>query len=217
MGSPHLASRRWIYEQYDHMVMADTVQRPGGDAAVVRVHGTQKGLAISCDVTPRYCAADPQEGAKQAIAECWRNLTATGAVPLAITDCMNFGNPQRPEIMGEFVGAVEGMARGLHRARLPGRVRQCVALQRDHGRRYSADARYRRRRAHRRYRRHGDHRPETRRRSAPPARRGGWSSRPIDLYAGDDGPLGGRTRRLSISRPSAAPATWCARSSRRAP
>ncbi|ODR97103.1 phosphoribosylformylglycinamidine synthase [Methyloceanibacter superfactus] len=109
MGSPHLASRRWIYEQYDHMVMADTVQRPGGDAAVVRVHGTRKGLAISCDVTPRYCAADPQEGAKQAIAECWRNLTATGAVPLAITDCMNFGNPQRPEIMGEFVGAVEGM------------------------------------------------------------------------------------------------------------
>ena len=109
MGSPHLASRRWIYEQYDHMVMADTVQRPGGDAAVVRVHGTQKGLAISCDVTPRYCAADPEEGAKQAVAECWRNLTATGALPLAITDCMNFGNPQRPEIMGEFVGAVEGM------------------------------------------------------------------------------------------------------------
>jgi phosphoribosylformylglycinamidine (FGAM) synthase-like enzyme len=110
MGSPHLSSRRWIWEQYDHMVMADTVQRPGGDAAVVRVHGTQKGLAISCDVTPRYCAADPLEGAKQAVAECWRNLTATGADPLAITDCMNFGNPERPEIMGELVGAVEGMA-----------------------------------------------------------------------------------------------------------
>jgi phosphoribosylformylglycinamidine synthase subunit PurL len=110
MGSPHLSSRRWIWEQYDHMVMADTVQRPGGDAAVVRVHGTQKGLAISCDVTPRYCAADPREGAKQAVAECWRNLTATGADPLAITDCMNFGNPERPEIMGEFVEAVKGMA-----------------------------------------------------------------------------------------------------------
>lgn len=110
LDSPHLASRRWIWEQYDHMVMADTVQRPGGDAAVVRVHGTEKGLAISCDVTPRYCAADPREGAKQAVAECWRNLTATGADPLAITDCMNFGNPERPEIMGEFVGAVEGMA-----------------------------------------------------------------------------------------------------------
>jgi phosphoribosylformylglycinamidine synthase II len=110
MGSAHLSSRRWIFEQYDHMVMADTVQRPGGDAAVVRVHGTRKGLAISCDVTPRYCAADPFEGAKQAVAECWRNLTAAGALPLAITDCMNFGNPERPEIMGEFVGAVEGMA-----------------------------------------------------------------------------------------------------------
>ena len=110
MGSPHLSSRRWIWEQYDHMVMADTVQRPGGDAAVVRVHGTEKGLAISCDVTPRYCAADPREGAKQAVAECWRNLTAVGADPLAITDCMNFGNPERPEIMGEIVDAVKGMA-----------------------------------------------------------------------------------------------------------
>jgi phosphoribosylformylglycinamidine synthase II len=110
MGSAALSSRRWIWEQYDHMVMADTVQRPGGDAAVVRVHGTKKGLAISCDVTPRYCAVDPREGAKQAVAECWRNLTAVGADPLAITDCMNFGNPERPEIMGEFVGAVEGMA-----------------------------------------------------------------------------------------------------------
>jgi phosphoribosylformylglycinamidine synthase len=110
MGSAHLSSRRWIWEQYDHMVMADTVQRPGGDAAVVRVHGTEKGLAISCDVTPRYCAIDPREGAKQAVAECWRNLTAVGADPLAITDCMNFGNPERPEIMGEFVEAVKGMA-----------------------------------------------------------------------------------------------------------
>ena len=109
MGSPYLSSRRWIWEQYDHMVMADTVQRPGGDAAVVRVHGTKKGLAISCDVTPRYCAADASEGAKQAVAECWRNLSAVGADPLAITDCMNFGNPERPEIMGEFAAAIEGM------------------------------------------------------------------------------------------------------------
>jgi phosphoribosylformylglycinamidine synthase II len=110
MGGAALSSRRWIWEQYDHMVMADTVQRPGGDAGVVCVHGTSKGLAISCDVTPRYCAADAREGAKQAVAECWRNLTAVGADPLAITDCMNFGNPERPEIMGEFVGAIEGMA-----------------------------------------------------------------------------------------------------------
>ncbi|MBY8827197.1 phosphoribosylformylglycinamidine synthase subunit PurL [Hephaestia mangrovi] len=110
MGSPDLASRRWIWEQYDHMVGADTVQRPGGDAAVVRVHGTDKGLAITTDCTPRYCRADPVEGGKQAIAEAFRNLTAVGAKPLATTDCMNFGNPQRPEIMGQFVGCIEGMA-----------------------------------------------------------------------------------------------------------
>ena len=110
MGSPDIASRRWIWEQYDHMVGADTIQRPGGDAAVVRVHGTDKGLAMSTDCTPRYCYADPFEGGKQAIAECWRNITAVGATPLATTDCMNFANPQRPEIMGQFVGCIEGMA-----------------------------------------------------------------------------------------------------------
>jgi phosphoribosylformylglycinamidine synthase len=110
MASPDLASRRWVWEQYDHMVGADTVQRPGGDAAVVRVHGTDKALAITTDVTPRYCFADPVEGGKQAIAEAYRNLCAVGATPLATTDCMNFGNPQRPEIMGQFVGCIEGMA-----------------------------------------------------------------------------------------------------------
>jgi phosphoribosylformylglycinamidine synthase II len=119
MGSPHLCSRRWIWEQYDHMVMADTVQRPGGDAAVVRIHGTNKGLAATCDVTPRYCQADPFEGGKQAVAETWRNLTATGAEPLAITDCMNFGNPERPEIMGEFVGCIQGMAEACRALAFP--------------------------------------------------------------------------------------------------
>ncbi len=109
MGSPHLCSRRWVWEQYDHMVMGDTVRRPGGDAAIVRVHGTTKGIAATCDVTPRYCAADPKGGGKQAVAEAWRNLTAAGADPLAITDCMNFGNPERPEIMGQFAGCIEGM------------------------------------------------------------------------------------------------------------
>ncbi len=109
MGSPAFASRRWIWEQYDHMVMADTVQRPGGDAAVVRVHGTEKGLAITTDVTPRYVQADPVMGGKQAVAEAWRNLTAVGATPLAITDCLNFGNPERREVMGQFVGAIKGM------------------------------------------------------------------------------------------------------------
>ncbi len=110
MACPDLASKRWIWEQYDHMVGADTVQRPGGDAAVVRVHGTRKALAMTTDCTPRYCYADPYEGGKQAVAEAWRNLIAVGAKPLAITDCMNFGAPTRPEIMGQFVGCIDGMA-----------------------------------------------------------------------------------------------------------
>jgi phosphoribosylformylglycinamidine synthase II len=110
MGSPDVASRRWIWEQYDHMVGADTVQRPGGDAAVVRVHGTPKALAMTTDCTPRYCFADPVEGGKQAIAEAWRNLNAVGATPLAVTNCLNFANPQRPEIMGQIVGCLEGMS-----------------------------------------------------------------------------------------------------------
>ncbi|MBI4724408.1 MAG: phosphoribosylformylglycinamidine synthase II, partial [Rhodomicrobium sp.] len=90
-------------------VMGDTIVRPGSDAAVVRVHGTNKALALTCDVTPRYCAADPFEGGKQAVAEAWRNLTASGAKPLALTDCMNFGNPERPGIMAEFAECIEGM------------------------------------------------------------------------------------------------------------
>ena len=110
MASPNLSSRRWIWEQYDQSVGADTVQRPGGDSAVVRVHGSKKALAITTDVTPRYCYADPVEGGKQAVAEAYRNLSAVGARPLAITNCLNFGNPQRPEIMGQFVGCLEGMA-----------------------------------------------------------------------------------------------------------
>jgi phosphoribosylformylglycinamidine synthase len=109
MGSPDIASRRWIWEQYDHMVGANTVQRPGGDAAVVRVHGSQKGIAISTDCTPRYCYADPYEGGKQAIAECYRNISAVGATPLAVTNCLNFANPQRPEIMAQFTGCLDGM------------------------------------------------------------------------------------------------------------
>ncbi len=109
MGCPDLASRRWVYEQYDHMVMADTCQRPGGDAAVVRIHGTNRGLAISTDVTPRYVLADPLEGGKQAVAETWRNITAAGGRPLAITDNLNFGNPQKPEIMGQIVEAIKGI------------------------------------------------------------------------------------------------------------
>jgi phosphoribosylformylglycinamidine synthase len=110
MASPNLASRRWIWEQYDTQVGGDTVQRPGGDAAVVRVHGSKKALAMTTDVTPRYCYANPYEGGKQAVAEAYRNLCAVGAKPLAITNCLNFGNPQRPEIMAQIVHCLEGMA-----------------------------------------------------------------------------------------------------------
>ena len=119
MGSPDVASRRWIWEQYDHMVGADTVQAPGGDSAVVRVHGTDKALAITTDCTPRYCFADPVEGGKQAVAEAWRNLTAVGALPLAITNCLNFANPQRPEIMGQIVGCLDGMAQACRALDFP--------------------------------------------------------------------------------------------------
>ena len=111
LASPDLAAKRWIYEQYDWGVMADTVAGPArADAAVVRVHGTERALALTTDCTPRYCEADPREGGRQAVAEAYRNLCAVGALPLAVTDCLNFGNPERPHIMGQFVAAVEGMA-----------------------------------------------------------------------------------------------------------
>ena len=110
IGSPDLCSKRWVWEQYDHIILGNTVQRPGGDAAVVRVNDGPKALALTADVTPRYCEADPFEGGKQAVAEAWRNLTAVGAKPLALTDNLNFGNPERPEIMGQFVGCVRGIA-----------------------------------------------------------------------------------------------------------
>src|SRR6266498_781222 len=110
IGSPDLCSKRWVFEQYDHVILGNTVQRPGGDAAVLRIAEGPKGIALTTDVTPRYCEADPFEGGKQAVAEAWRNLTAVGAKPLALTDNLNFGNPERPEIMGELVGAIRGIA-----------------------------------------------------------------------------------------------------------
>ncbi|WP_413206977.1 phosphoribosylformylglycinamidine synthase subunit PurL [Rhodospirillum sp. A1_3_36] len=111
VGCPDMASRRWIWEQYDHLVMGNTLQRPGGDSAVIRLDDAPgKGLAMTTDCTPRYVKADPVEGGKQAVAEAWRNLTAVGARPLAITDNMNFGNPEKPLIMGQFVGACQGIS-----------------------------------------------------------------------------------------------------------
>ena len=109
IGSPDLCSRRWVWEQYDHLVQGNTLVRPGGDAAVVRIEGTRKALGVTCDVTPRYVEADPRIGGAQAVAETFRNLCAVGAKPLAITDNLNFGNPERPEIMGQFVAAIRGI------------------------------------------------------------------------------------------------------------
>ena len=109
MGSVELSSRRWVYEQYDSHVMADTLIGPGSDAALVRVHGTRKALAVTTDCTPRYVHANPFEGGKQAVAEAYRNITASGAKPLAVTNNLNFGNPEKPEIMAQIVGSVQGM------------------------------------------------------------------------------------------------------------
>jgi phosphoribosylformylglycinamidine synthase len=109
LGSPEICSKRWVWEQYDHLILGNTVIAPGGDAAVVRIEDGPKGLALTTDVNARYCAADPVEGGKQAVAEAWRNIAAVGGRPLAVTDNLNFGNPERPEYMGQFVGCLQGI------------------------------------------------------------------------------------------------------------
>jgi phosphoribosylformylglycinamidine synthase subunit PurL len=119
MAAPDMASKRWIWEQYDRHVMGDTLADSGSDAAIVRLYGSQRALAMTCDVTPRYVEADAYEGGKQAVAEAWRNLTAVGSRPLAVTDNLNFGNPQRPEIMGQIVYAIEGMAEACRALNFP--------------------------------------------------------------------------------------------------
>ncbi len=119
ISSPNHAAKQWVYEQYDSQVMADTVRAPGLGAGIVRVHGTSKCLAFTSDVTPRYVRANPAEGGKQAVAEAYRNLTAIGAKPLAATDNLNFGNPEKPEIMGQFVGAVKGIGAACEALDMP--------------------------------------------------------------------------------------------------
>jgi len=119
VGSPDNCSKRWVWEQYDQLIQSNSAQTPGGDAAVVRIDGTNKAIATCADVTPRYVEADPFEGGKQAVAECWRNLTAVGADPLAITDNLNFGNPERPEIMGTFVQAIKGISQACTTLNFP--------------------------------------------------------------------------------------------------
>src|SRR5882757_544883 len=119
LSSPDLCSKRWVWEQYDHIILGNTFQRPGGDAAVLRVQEGPKGLALTTDVTPRYCEADPFEGGKQAVAETWRNLSSVGAKPMALTDNLNFGNPERPEIMGQLVGCIQGIATACRALEFP--------------------------------------------------------------------------------------------------
>ncbi len=119
ISSPNYAAKQWVSEQYDQQVMGDTARTPGLNAGIVRVHGTDKSLAFTSDVTPRYVMADPVEGGKQAVAEAYRNLTAVGAKPLATTDNMNFGNPEKPEIMGQFVGAIQGIGAAVTALDMP--------------------------------------------------------------------------------------------------
>ncbi|MGD9294868.1 MAG: phosphoribosylformylglycinamidine synthase subunit PurL [Roseobacter sp.] len=119
LASPNYAAKQWVYDQYDTMVMADTVRIPGIGAGIIRVHGTDKALAFTSDVTPRYVKANPEEGGKQAVAEAYRNLSAVGARPLATTDNLNFGNPEKPEIMGQFVGAIKGIGAAVNALDMP--------------------------------------------------------------------------------------------------
>ena len=109
LATPDLCAKRWVWEQYDHLILGNTIVGPGGDAAVIRVGDGPKGLALTTDVTQRYCEADPLEGGRQAVAEAWRNLTAVGALPRAVTDNLNFGNPEKPEVMGQLVGCLQGI------------------------------------------------------------------------------------------------------------
>ncbi len=119
ISSPNYAAKQWVYNQYDTQVMGDTARTPGAGSGIVRVHGTEKSLAFTSDVTPRYVKANPTEGGKQAVAEAYRNLTAVGATPLATTDNMNFGNPEKPEIMGQFVGAIKGIGEAVAALDMP--------------------------------------------------------------------------------------------------
>tara|TARA_Y100000996_G_scaffold140214_1_gene107071 strand:- start:3374 stop:4621 length:1248 start_codon:yes stop_codon:yes gene_type:complete len=109
LANPNIASKQWVWDQYDHTVMGDTIQKPGGDAGVVRVHGTNKAVAAAVDSSASYCYSHPQTGGKQIVCESWRNLISVGAKPLAITNCLNFGNPEKEKNMGEFVECVEGI------------------------------------------------------------------------------------------------------------
>lgn len=119
LESPTIASKRWVYEQYDHMVRTNTLVRPGSDAAVLRIKGTNKAVAMTVDCNGRYCLLHPYEGARLAVAEAARNLACSGAIPVGLTDCLNFGNPERPDIMWQFVMAIEGMKDACEHFQIP--------------------------------------------------------------------------------------------------
>ncbi len=193
IGTPDLCSKRWVWEQYDHVIGGNTVQRPGGDAAVVRVEEGPKALALTTDVTPRYCEADPFEGGKQAVAEAWRNITAVGGLPLAITDNLNFGNPEKPEIMGQFVGCVRGIAEACKALDFPVVSGNVSLYNETQGRADSADARHRRRRRAGRFPQVGDAVVQGRGRRHPSGRGHRRLARPVDLSARDLWPGGGRS------------------------
>ncbi|GIX13179.1 MAG: hypothetical protein KatS3mg118_1138 [Paracoccaceae bacterium] len=177
MGSPNFGSRAWVWEQYDHMVGADTVVRPGADAAVVRVHGTDKALALTADVNPRYCAANPRRGGMQAVAEAFRNLCATGARPLAITDNLNFGNPERPRVMGQLVGCIRGIAEAARALDMPVVSGNVSLYNETEGRAILPTPDHRRGRASGKPGRNHSH-------AAPPGRRGGSGRRdPRGIWA----------------------------------
>ncbi len=192
IGSPDFCSKRWVWEQYDSIIGGNTLQRPGGDAAVVRIGDGPKALALTCDVTPRYVEADPFEGGKQAVAETWRNITASGGVPLAITDNLNFGNPERPEIMGQFVMAIRGIGEA---PRGRSTIRSSPAMSRSTTRRTgrrSCPPLDRRRRPAGRWIEEHDDRLQGRGRDRAADRRDRGLARRLGLSRGAGGPGGGR-------------------------
>jgi phosphoribosylformylglycinamidine synthase len=119
LSNPNVCSKEWIWQQYDHTVMGDTIQKPGGDSGVVRVHGTNKAVAASVDSSAVYCWAHPLTGGKQVVCESFRNLISVGAKPVAITNCLNFGSPENEENMGEFVECVQGIGEAAEYLKFP--------------------------------------------------------------------------------------------------
>ena len=117
--SPNTSSKSWVWEQYDQTVMGDTIQKPGGDSAVIRIHGKNKGVSLTVDSSADYCLADPLIGGKQVVCEAWRNLISSGSQPLAITNCLNFGNPEKEEIMGQFVEVIDGISQACEYLNFP--------------------------------------------------------------------------------------------------